>query len=384
MSVAKQRGTAVVWDCRAKEYTLVLMRVSLVFVFLGCVATVAGTSTACSTSSGGGSSPDGGTVVIGDAGSPFALGVPCTDTVNSVYGDPGDVSAQHKGAILKCAHDQDIPVAMLESLARAGDDAGSLGYSGKAFTSGAHVYRVLYRTERGDSNNTPGYSSALVLLPDTPRATQLPWSLLPRKPRTGGGVRAVGGQRGGRVRSSDFIHQVYPLVGLGASLRRISPATPTWRPEQSTERAYADTADVGKSTLDGARALRPNPTERRDAAGRAGGPFAGATRRSPRCRWPIAMGRTASSPPSRCMHRCGGRNGPGWRSSSSPGTTLSTRAPRAPSASGTTTRTASCSTGPGTASTSSRRLSSRRQGLREQRLLVGELPRPRRRWHVRQ
>src|ERR1035438_134185 len=41
------------------------------------------------------------------------------------------------------------------------DDAGNRAYTGPAFTSGAHVYRILYRTTRGNNadptKSLPGY-----------------------------------------------------------------------------------------------------------------------------------------------------------------------------------------------------------------------------------
>src|SRR5438132_342793 len=52
--------------------------------------------------------------------------------------------------------------------------SGGEGYQGKPFTSGAHVYRILYRTERGDAANSAGYSSAIVYVPDTPRTGPAP------------------------------------------------------------------------------------------------------------------------------------------------------------------------------------------------------------------
>jgi pimeloyl-ACP methyl ester carboxylesterase len=187
-------------------------------------------------------------------------GNPCTDSIASIYGDPGpSFASQPKGAILKCYHDQDLSAAALLAAARAGNDAGSGGYMGRPFTSGAHVYRVLYRTERGDTGGSPGYSSALVLLPDTPRA--------PRSPV----VVASHGSRGQAAHcapsllddpaaadvNADFVDQVYPLVGLGFAV--IAPdlaGYANFGASGNPPSAYAGAADVGKSTLDGARALR--------------------------------------------------------------------------------------------------------------------------------
>jgi predicted esterase len=233
-----------------------------------CVCAVAaiasGTVAACSSSSnkssGGGN--DSGAVEsgvdAGDGGAAFAPVLPCTDSIASVYADPGDVSAHAKGDILKCAHDQDLTASALLTAAQATDDAGTPPYSGKPFTSGAHVYRVLYRTERGDTNNSPGYSSALVLLPDTPRAGALPVVVASHGSRGQAGdcapsmLNAAASDVNG-----DFIHQVYPLVGFGYAV--IAPdlaGYANFGGANNPPSAYADAADVGKSTLDGVAALR--------------------------------------------------------------------------------------------------------------------------------
>jgi predicted esterase len=198
----------------------------------------------------------GGEASAGDGGG-LAPAIPCTDSIDSVYADPGDVSGQAKGAILKCAHDTDFAAADLLAAAK-GDNAGSPPYSGKDYTSGAHVYRVLYRTERGDAAGSPGYSSAAVFLPDTPRGRTLPI------------VVASHGSRGQAAAcapskldpaaadvNGDFIHQVYSLVGFGFAV--IAPdlaGYANFGAAGNPPSAYADAADVGKSTLDGILALR--------------------------------------------------------------------------------------------------------------------------------
>ena len=105
---------------------------------------------------------------------PFALGVPCDDPASSIYGDPGPLPSGH-GDILKCTTDPDMSaadlLAVLTTNTVVNPGGQPFGYTGKPFTSGAHVYRILYRTERGDPNDTPGYSSAKVFIPITPRAS---------------------------------------------------------------------------------------------------------------------------------------------------------------------------------------------------------------------
>ncbi len=207
-----------------------------------------------------GASVDTGAPADGGTGATFAPEIPCTDTVDSIYADPGDVSAKAKGAILKCAKDKDLSIADLNA---AVDVEGGYytAYKGKPFTSGAHVYRVLYRTTRGDPNNSPGYSSALVFLPDHPRhgfGSPLPV------------VVSAHGSRGQAAHCApsltdpaasdveeDFQHQVYPLVGLGFAV--IAPdlaGYANFGGAGNFPPTYSNSLDVGRSFLDGARALR--------------------------------------------------------------------------------------------------------------------------------
>jgi dienelactone hydrolase len=239
---------------------------------LACVAAAVavGGVASCSTANSG--APRGGDAGVADGGAldggqldagPFAPALPCTDSISSVYADPGDVSSAAKGAILKCAHDQDFTASELLALATAPDDAGipvytSPPYVGKAFTSGAHAFRVLYRTERGDPNASPGYSSALVLLPDTPRAGVMPVVVASH------GTRGQAGQCAPSLSSPaalfgyyDFIHLVYPLVGFGYAV--IAPdyaGYANYGGANNPPSGYLDSDDEGKSVLDGVTALR--------------------------------------------------------------------------------------------------------------------------------
>ncbi|MCI4369461.1 MAG: hypothetical protein L3K09_07870, partial [Thermoplasmata archaeon] len=197
---------------------------------MATMVAASGAWVACSNSPGGaagGNDAGPGVVDGGDAGShvdagPFALGVPCTDTIDSIYADPGSVAAASKGQILKCAVDKHVTMADVQTLltndiSGDGPPAKDVGYTGKAVTSGAILYRILYRTERGDTASSPGYSSAKVFIPDTPRAK----GLLP----------IVIGARGSRGQaasctaskedpSADYVNPdyealAYPMVGAG-------------------------------------------------------------------------------------------------------------------------------------------------------------------------
>jgi pimeloyl-ACP methyl ester carboxylesterase len=227
-------------------------------------AAAGGVGAACSSSSSK-STPgtDSGTdsssgLEGGGGGGGFTPTLACSDSIASVYADPGDVTALAKGAIIKCAHDQDLTASAMLALAQAQDANMTPPYKGAAFTSGAHIYRVLYRTERGDTANSPGYSSALVLLPDTPRAGTLPVVVASHGSRGQAGACAPSMLNAAASDvNADFIHQVYPLVGFGYAV--IAPdlaGYANFGAAGNPPSAYADTQDVGKSTLDGVAALR--------------------------------------------------------------------------------------------------------------------------------
>ena len=102
------------------------------------------------------------------ASSAFLPSNPCSDAAQTLYGPPGTLP-ESKGAIIKCAFDEEVSATDLEARARA------VGYEGAAFTSGARIYRILYRTERPTQPQPiPGYSVAMVYIPTTPRAAKLP------------------------------------------------------------------------------------------------------------------------------------------------------------------------------------------------------------------
>jgi hypothetical protein len=192
--------------------------------------------------------------------------ITCTDSIASVYADPGDVSGKPKGAILKCAKDRDLTAAQLEAAAQSGADAGYAPYTGKHLTSGAHLYRVLYRTERGDTAGSPGYSSALLLLPEAPRDSKgLPVVVAAHGSR-GQGADCAPSQNldpapqsatNGQWVQEDFYNLVYPLVGLGYAV--IAPdyaGYANFGGAGNPPPTYDSASDLGKSVLDGARALR--------------------------------------------------------------------------------------------------------------------------------
>jgi len=186
------------------------------------------------------------------ASSAFLPSNPCSDAAQTLYGPPGTLP-ESKGAIIKCAFDEEVSATDLEARARA------VGYEGAAFTSGARIYRILYRTERPTQPQPiPGYSVAMVYIPTTPRAAKLP-------------VIAVGhGSRGQAAAcppslnspeaasvQPDFLAMALPLVGGGyAAIAPDSAGFANFGAQDNPPSGYAVAADVGRSLLDGGRALR--------------------------------------------------------------------------------------------------------------------------------
>ncbi len=224
------------------------------------------TAAACSDSSGGAApaADAGGDGTAGDGGDGnYQLEVTCTDTLDSIYAAPPAMLPADKGAIIRCAKDKDISKAELEAAAKAGEPATDVdlavpGYAGKAFTSGARTYRILYRTERGDANNTAGYASALVYVPDAPRAAKSPIVVASHGSRGQAAKCAPSKQDpAGNYVNGDYIRQVYPLIGSGyAVIASDLAGYANYGAAGNAPSTYASAGDAGKSTLDAARALK--------------------------------------------------------------------------------------------------------------------------------
>jgi len=199
---------------------------------------------ACGDGKGGGA-PD-----LAPAG--LVVETACGDAIADVYGDPGPLPAE-RGAIVRCALDRELSAAEVAALL-----APDARFTATAPTSGARVYRVLYRTERGDSASTAATSSALLLLPTVPRAPSLPVLVLSH------GSRGQGGDCAPSKRSPnastvepDFTIFAYPLVGYGyAVLAPDLPGYANYGAAGNPPSVYGGATDVGKATLDGARALK--------------------------------------------------------------------------------------------------------------------------------
>lgn len=186
---------------------------------------------------------------------PFATpGIPCGDAADSVYGDPGALTAgdANRGKILKCAPGKNLTKAEVQA------ELTRVGYVGDPIASGARVFTVLYQTTRGDAAHSTGASSAIVYMPNVPRADKLPI------------VVAARGSRGQAARctvskfdpaltdlNDDAYRLAYSLVGNGYAV--IMPDLAGYANFGATGNppsAYASSEDVGRSTLDGSRALK--------------------------------------------------------------------------------------------------------------------------------
>lgn len=194
--------------------------------------------------------PDGG----GGTDSSLTPSNACTDAVDAIYGDPGPLAADPavRGNIVKCAKDAPLTKEALQA------KLTELGYVGKPLTSGAQVYRVSYRTERGDAASTPSVSSAVIYVPDVPRAAKLPIVVAGRGSRGQAAACAVSkfdptqGEINGHAYS-----MVYPLVGSGyAVILSDLAGYANFGAPKNPPSAYAQAADVARSTLDSGRALK--------------------------------------------------------------------------------------------------------------------------------
>jgi predicted esterase len=242
-------------------------RIGILVALLGPTATLGVVGVACSSSSK--SSPpttdagnrdarsgDDATGADGTTSSAYTLTIACSDTTASIYSAVSAISTA-PGQIVRCAPDSVMTADAMYAIASGEDDAGTVPYAGPKFSSGASIYRVLYQTQRGDSAGTVGYSSALLFVPDTPRAAKSPIIVASHGSRGQAAYCApsTDDPQGWYV-SHDFINLVYPLVGYGYAV--IAPDLAGYANgglADNAMSAYANANDVGRSTLDGARAL---------------------------------------------------------------------------------------------------------------------------------
>ncbi len=105
----------------------------------------------------------------GDAQAPWDFAMPCQNEAADLDVAPSATElGQAAGSVLRCVRGPRLENADVDRLAR------SSGYTGRALKSAISVSWLIYRTERGTEPPSPGFGSAVVLWPTTPRATELP------------------------------------------------------------------------------------------------------------------------------------------------------------------------------------------------------------------
>ena len=185
---------------------------------------------------------------IGDAG-PSLLEIACADDAASTFAAPPSITGA-KGTILRCA--KDLSIDKDKMLA----DAQADGYAGKPFVSGAHLYRLTYVTERATEPASPGFSSAILWLPDNPVSKSLP--IIVAAHGTGGQAgKCAPSQEAAGIEVGGMAYLARPLVGAGFAV--IVPDYAGFAGYGATNNppsGYAFSADIGRSTLDAARALK--------------------------------------------------------------------------------------------------------------------------------
>lgn len=236
-------------------------RASIFAVVVGSASAIAIGSSSCSVST---ANPPGA-VDAGTGG--FVLEVPCIDSDTDIYDSgpevftSGDGGTAERGDIVKCVQESNISGSDLyqANIAdHASDVGGSAGTTPRPYTSGAFVYRVLYRTKRGTGDGSdgaaiPGVSSAIVFVPDRPAAEKLPVIVISHG--TSGQGQPCTPTESNPV-DGDIRIMAYPLVGAGYVV--IAPDLSGYAEFDegaNTPSGYAGAVDVGRSTIDGARAL---------------------------------------------------------------------------------------------------------------------------------
>src|SRR5580704_17575852 len=95
----------------------------LALASLATLTAISSVSLACSSkSSGAGAGPGSGDASVeaagddGPAATGFTLAIPCTDSIASIYGDPGTLPSDN-GHVLKCAVDADLAKSDMQATA---------------------------------------------------------------------------------------------------------------------------------------------------------------------------------------------------------------------------------------------------------------------------
>jgi hypothetical protein len=222
---------------------------------------------------GTGKGDDAGT----DAGVSFEVGIPCDDKAESLYADPGKLP-EEAGTIIRCVDDgviskEDIAkkLAALKSDTRDNGDGttdpnGVLNtYQGSEPKGAAHVYRVLYKTQRGNGADSSAVATMYVPETDTPK--RLPSLLIAhgavgQAPTCAPSLQKPGTPVGTDATNAlwvidDLYAMVWPLVGAGfVTAVTDSAGYNNFGAKGNPEPGFADIQDTGRSFLDSGRALR--------------------------------------------------------------------------------------------------------------------------------
>ncbi len=183
-----------------------------------------------------GATEDGSTGPTG-----LSIVVACTSTMDDVYVVPTSMpafSAAARGDIVRCGHDSDLSLAEVTTQ-----------ITGTTIqvtpVSGVHIYRVAYRTTRG--NGAAGVSTARVYIPDAPRASVLP-VIVVAHPTEGLAPSCAPSKDPGSLAD-----QALPWASLGYAV--IAPDYAGLGNDDLVQ-GYVDNHDTGYSALDATRALR--------------------------------------------------------------------------------------------------------------------------------
>lgn len=180
---------------------------------------------------------------VADAAVAPTVSVPalsCADALDAVYLTPAGLppmTPSTRGDVVRCAFDSTLPLATVQS------QVGAKGVT-TAMKSGVALYRVAFRTVRGDGS--AGVSTARLYLPAAPAALPLP-ALVVGHP--------TDGLAAGCAPSKDATSNrdlALPWAGLGYAV--IVPDYAGLGNEGV--QSYLDNRDQAHAILDGARALR--------------------------------------------------------------------------------------------------------------------------------
>ena len=178
-----------------------------------------------------------------DAGTPRAdiPGVACSDPIADVYVTPASLpplTSAARGDVVRCAMDSTLSVSDVQTAVTGAGDTGVTA------DSGVSIYRVAFRTTRG--NGDAGISSARVYLPSAPLALPLPVITI---------GHATTGMGGANVPSQD--PSSLKDLALPWAARGYAVIAPDYAGLGTAGvQGYVDNHDTGFSMLDGARALR--------------------------------------------------------------------------------------------------------------------------------